>query len=47
MTRPSVNENVFIASNSFSPTGSQSWAEGALENVELVLKYFLPDNVTE
>ena len=47
MTKPSVNDDVFVASNSFSPSGLQSWTEGALENVELVLKYLLSDNATE
>ena len=40
MIRPSLIDDVFIPCNAFSANGMAGWTEGALEMVELVLRYF-------
>ena len=40
MLRPSAADDVFVVSNAFSASGRAGWTEGALEMVELVIKYF-------
>ena len=40
MIRPSATDDIFVSSNAFSAKGNSGWVEGALEMVELVMKYF-------
>ena len=43
MTKPALEQDVFIVSNVFSKTMRQMWAEGALEIVDSTLRNFFPD----
>ena len=40
MLRPSPSDDVFLVCNAFLSSDSVGWAEGSLELVELVMRYF-------